>query len=354
MSTLSFDLAVQRGAFRLRLGASINNGGITALFGPSGAGKTTLLRALAGLERANTGYIRFGDEIWFDSEHRRSLPAHRRGVGYVFQEPRLFPHLSVRDNLLFGYGRGEAPILGEVADYLGLFALLDRDVTTLSGGEARRVALGRALLSGPKLLLLDEPLSGLDQAARSEILPYLRGLRERFALPVIYVSHQLDEIGQLAERIMVLSRGRLVAAGQPTDIDVALALSRQGLEQTGVILDADLIDRRVTQGLSAVEVDGQRLLVSQPGFTATERIRLRVLARDVSLALDPPGRTSILNILRGHITALAPQGSAQVLVTVALARQQLLALVTRHSADNLALVPGLAVYVQVKSVALLA
>lgn len=354
MSTLAFELVVQRGAFRLSLGTSIDNGGVTALFGPSGAGKTTLLRTLAGLERADTGHIRFGDEIWFDSESRRSLPTHRRGVGYVFQEPRLFPHLSVRDNLLFGYGRGRAPILGEVAGYLGLCALLDRDVSTLSGGEARRVALGRALLSGPKLLLLDEPLSGLDQAARSEILPYLRGLRGRFALPVLYVSHQLDEIGQLADRIMVLSGGRLAAVGRPTDVDVALALSRQSLEQTGVILDANLIERRVAPGLSAVEVDGQKLLVSQPEFTAMSGIRLRVLARDVSLALDPPGRTSILNILRGHVTALRPQGPAQVLVTVALARQQLLALITRHSADNLALAPGLAVYAQVKSVALLA
>jgi molybdate transport system ATP-binding protein len=299
-------------------------------------------------------------EVWQDQTSFR--PPHERATGYVFQEASLFPHLSVRRNLLFGAPRGE-PVSGsgaatfdEVLDLLALESLLDRSPQNLSGGERQRVAVGRALLSQPKLLLMDEPLSALDRLTKDEILPFLERLHERLALPVIYISHDMTELERLSDHLVLMRAGRVIAAGPlnavQSDPSLPLAVARDA----AVSFDAVAEDYDGAYGILTFRLGGGRLLVPGSPVVAGERRRLRIAASDVSLALEPPKASSILNVLPARIVAKTPTGRNEIIVVLTLAADgdgpRLLARITRRSWEQLGLCDGMAVFAQVKGVSL--
>ncbi len=304
MPVLEIEARLARGDFRLDAACRIAGEGITALFGPSGSGKSTLLRIAAGLERA-AGRVAFGGETWADG--RRFTPPHRRRAGLVFQDARLFPHLSVEGNLAYAEKRAGlgGPARAEVVEALDLAPLLARRPDTLSGGEQRRVAIGRALLAAPRLLLLDEPLSGLDLRRKGEILPLIAGLPDRFALPVVFVSHDLDEVAQLADRMVVLANGRVAAEGP-----IAVVMARLDVqEMTGRFEAGSLVEATVTgqdraHHLTRLDLCGQPLEMPALDIADDTRIRLRIRARDVALATGPVEGLSIRNALAGTLADL--------------------------------------------------
>lgn len=356
---LEVDVHHRLGAFTLQAQFSAAQG-LTALFGPSGAGKTSLVRLIAGLERPQQGRIVLDGAVLVDSARRRCVPAHRRGIGYVFQEPRLLPHLSVRQNLLYGrwFSRrpglalGPAPELARVVELLGIGALLGRHPGGLSGGEAQRVAIGRALLSRPRLLLMDEPLASIDALRKTEILPYLERLRDELKIPIVYVSHALDEIVRLATTLVVIDGGRSVACGA---LDAVLAridlpiLSRR--LDAGVVLDATVVEHDPQWQLTALRCAFGVLRVPRIAVTAGSALRIWVRARDVSLAQTAPPDTSILNILPARVVALGGGDEATVDVRLDCNGAPLLARITRLSAQRLALHPGRELQALVKGVA---
>jgi molybdate transport system ATP-binding protein len=335
--------------------------GVTALFGPSGCGKTTVLRCIAGLQRLADGVCVVGGEVWQDRDGA-FLPTHRRPLGYVFQEASLFPHLSVRRNLLFGAPRGDGDAgrgkiaFDEVVELLGVTRLLDRSPRKLSGGERQRVAIGRALLSQPKLLLMDEPLSALDRATKDEILPFLERLRDRLSLPIVYVSHSIAEVERLADQIVLMEKGRVIGAGPLDEIESDPALPLAVARDAAVTLDGVIEAYDSRYGLLTLSVRGGALAVPAPPAAIGERRRIRVIAGDVSLAREPPGSSSILNILPARIVSMNPVGSNEVVVVAALgadgAGARLLSRVTRKSWEHLGLAEGMSVHAQVKAVAL--
>jgi molybdate transport system ATP-binding protein len=350
------------GKFALDAGFTSPAKGVTALFGPSGCGKTTVLRCIAGLLRVSEGVCEIDGDRWQD-RYGTFLPTHRRPLGYVFQEASLFAHLTVRRNLLFGAPRdngggaaGEAIAFDEVVDLLGVTALLDRSPRNLSGGERQRVAIGRALLSQPKLLLMDEPLSALDRATKNEILPFLERLRDRLALPIVYVTHDLAEVERLADQIVLMEKGRVLAAGPlevlQSDPMLPLATGRDAAVGLDSVIEAH--DSRY--GLLTLAVRGGRFIVPAPPAPIGGRRRIRVVAGDVSLAREPPGPSSILNVLPGRIVAMRPVDLNAIVAVVALGADgsgaRLLSRLTRKSWEQLGLAEGVAVYAQVKAVAL--
>ena len=345
------------GAFMLDAAFDAPASGVTALFGPSGCGKTSVLRCVAGLQRLAHGFCAVDGEIWQDAV--RFQPPHARAIGYVFQEASLFPHLSVRGNLLFGAPRAPARAgarYDETVDLLGLGALLTRSPRHLSGGERQRVAIGRALLSDPKLLLMDEPMAALDRDAREEILPFLERLRDRLALPMLYVSHDMLEVERLADHLVLMEAGRVVASGplQSLQADPTLRLARA--RDAAVSLDCVVESYDERYGLLSLAVEGGRLLAPSPPMARGERRRLRVEAGDVSLARGPLGASTILNGLACRILIATPIGPHVVVATLGLGREgvgaRLLARITRKSWDELDLREGDAAWAQVKSVAL--
>lgn len=327
--------------------------GVTALFGASGAGKTSILRAVAGLDRQATGTVRIGDTCWQD-ETRFTAPEHR-GVGYVFQEPSLFEHLSVIANIDYGLKRasGTPERRDELIRLLGLEPLLQRDVRTLSGGERRRVAITRALATAPRLLLLDEPLAGLDRARKSELLPYLEQLISALDLPVLLVSHDLDEVARLADHLVLLEAGRVVASGPLQETLARLDLPLSQAEDASAVLAGRVATLDERWDLAEIAVGDCRLHVPAGSLRAGQDVRLRIAARDVSLALDPPLRSSILNVLAGTIEQRVDRPPLTQLELALGDGTRLLARVTCKSADHLDLQPGDSVYAQVKSVAVL-
>jgi len=339
--------------FRLDVDAALPGRGITALFGRSGSGKTTFLRCVAGLEKAPGGRLLVGGELWQDGN--RFLPVHRRPLGYVFQESSLFPHLSAGGNLAYASRRSgaDSAILYErVVQLMGIGPLLDRLPDHLSGGERQRVAIARALLIQPRLLAMDEPLASLDSPHRLEILPYIERLREDFDIPVLYVSHSIDEVARLADHILVLEAGRVAAQGPLTDVlsrvDLPLALG----EETGVVLQGHVVERDSRWQLARVSLDGGDIWVRDRGDARGQAVRLRVLARDVSLALTSREDTSILNRLPVTVEEIADdRDAAMSVVRLALGADRLLARVTCRSVHHLALAAGKRVWAQVKSVA---
>lgn len=357
-----------RAAFRGRLGRFALDAafdapatGVTGLFGPSGCGKTTILRCVAGLTRLDEGYCAVNGEVWQDG--RRFRPAHRRAIGYVFQEASLFPHLSVRRNLLYGAPGGVPPAAGtgvigfdEVVALLGLARLLDRAPQHLSGGERQRVAVGRALLSQPKLLLMDEPLSALDRQTKEEILPFLERLHASLSLPILYVSHDMAEVERLADHLVLMEAGRVRTSGPlnalQSDPTLPLATSRDA----SVSLEAVVADYDPAYGLVALEVGGARFIVpSAPGARGEKR-RVRIAAGDVSLTREAGGSSTILNILPVRIESASRLGDNEILAVLKLgpdaAGARLLARVTRKSWERLGLTQDMDVFAQVKSVAL--
>jgi len=345
---------LRRGDFLLDVDLEVPGRGVTALFGPSGSGKTTLLRTMAGLERDPRGFCRVLSEVWQDGGN--FLPPHRRPLGYVFQEASLFPHLSVRDNLAYGYRRvpaGQRRVsLEEAAALLGVHRMLNRHPASLSGGERQRVAIARALLSSPRLLLMDEPLSGLDRASKRDILPYLERLHDELAMPVLYVSHATDEVTGFADHLVMLEAGRIRASGPITELLTRLEFAAgQGGDAEAVIL-ATVAGHDEEFHLSYLDFPGGRFCVARNRLQPGQVARLRVLARDVSLTLERQTGTSILNIFPAMVDGLVEEGPGQVLVRLDIGGARLLSRVTRKSASTLELQPGKAVYAQVKAVAL--
>jgi len=354
---MNLRLRIWRGDFALTVEESFPAAGIIALFGPSGAGKTTLLRCLAGLERAAEGLLSLGSVTWQDEARRLFVPPHRRRVGMVFQEPRLFDHLNARANLEYGLKLTPVAEQGlsfdEVVTALDLAALLDRMPHQLSGGERQRVALGRALLTCPQLLLLDEPFAPLDRARKDAILIFLAQLPARFGMPIIFVSHTLDDVIQLADYLILQEAGRISGHGPLTEMLKRLDLSLAQRDDAGTVIEAAVTSHDDHYHLTTVSFTGRYLNISRLARPIGEKLRLHIHARDVSLTLHAPAGTTILNVLPCRITAIAPADNpAQVLVMLESAGQALLARVTRKSRDQLGLSPGLTVYAQVKSVAL--
>jgi molybdate transport system ATP-binding protein len=327
-------------------------GGVTALFGHSGAGKSTVVRAIAGLMRPDKAEVTLGDRV-LDGAGRR-VPPHRRRIGCVFQDAALFPHLTVRQNLSYGRGFSNRPGLpfDEVVDLLDLRPLLARRPAGLSGGERSRTAIGRALLSDPDLLLLDEPLAALDEGRKADILPYLERLRDGVALPMIYVSHALPEVARLANHIVVLQAGRVLRAGPTADIlsDPQLAQAL-GLREAGAVFTARL-SRVEADGLAVMETAAGSLYL--PGVRAQvgQTLRLRIPAQDVILSRDRPIGLSALNILSAEVVSLTPIDPTSVMVNLRLVDQTILARITTRSANALALTPGTPCFAILKSVAM--
>jgi molybdate transport system ATP-binding protein len=335
--------------------------GVTALFGPSGCGKTMVLRCIAGLQRFNDGLCEIDGDVW-QARDGTFLPTHRRPLGYVFQEASLFAHLSVRRNLLFGAprqndGAARAAIeFDEVVELLGVTALLDRSPRNLSGGERQRVAIGRALLSQPKLLLMDEPLSALDRVTKSEILPFLERLRDRLSLPIVYITHDFAEVERLADHIVLIQKGRVIAAGPLGDLQSDPSLPLAISQDAAVSLDGVIEAYDAGYGLLTLGVRGGRFTVPASPATIGEHRRIRISADDVSLAKEPAGPSSILNVLPGRIISANPVDAGEFIVVLALAidgdGSRILSRVTRKSWDLLGLAEGDGVQAQVKAVAL--
>ena len=356
-SGLQVQLQYQRGDFALDVDINVPSRGITALFGPSGAGKTTCLRAVAGLDPGIAGQIAFAGDVWQDSLTRRFVPAHRRRIGYVFQEASLFPHLSVSGNLDYGQrrARGNRPVNREaLLEQFGVDHLLARRVGSLSGGERQRVAIVRVLLSDPVLLLLDEPLSALDAPARSDLLGCLEQLHAKLAVPTIYVSHAIDEVARLADHLVVMEAGRVLSQGS---LQATLASGKLPLamsDQLGVVIEGQVIAQDPVDHLIELAFQGGRLWLPQRAERVGDRLRCRIGARDVVLSTSPPAAgSSALNVIQtvvvGMIDAAHP---SQCIVRLDVHGTALLASITRRSWRSLALAPGSRVWAQVKAMAL--
>jgi molybdate transport system ATP-binding protein len=329
--------------------------GITALFGPSGCGKTSLLRALAGLDRHPEGYLKVGGLLWQGPD--TFLPPHRRPIGYVFQEASLFEHLSVGGNLAYGLKRvppGDRRIpLERAIALLGIGPLLQRRPATLSGGERQRVAIARALAVSPRLLLMDEPLAAVDRERRQEILPWIEALHRELDIPIVYVSHIAEEVSQLADHLVLMRGGRILASGDVhelfTRLDLPLALEADATS----VIEATVCGHDEEYRLTRLEFPGGQLTLTRQALAIGSPVRLRLAARDVSLTLERQSGTSILNILPVTVDDISLDDSAQVTVRLLAANVPILARVTRKSALELGLQPGLGVFAQVKSIALL-
>jgi molybdate transport system ATP-binding protein len=336
------------GAFALDVAFKTERAGVTALFGPSGAGKTSIVNAVAGLFRPAEGRIAIGGRVVLDTKAGVFVPARARRTGYVFQDSRLFPHMNVEDNLRFGWRRAQAPMdeheIEHVVEMLGLTRLLERDPKTLSGGEKGRVALGRALLSSPDILLLDEPLAALDAARRAEILPYLERLRDETRLPMLYVSHNVDEVARLADEIVVLRDGRVAAQGSVFDL---LTRIEGEIEPVGAVIDARIDSHG--EDLSVLVFDAGRLLVPRIARETGARVRVRLRAEDIMLAREEPRAISANNILPATVAQIA-RGERQADVQLALGAARMVARITLASAKRLELAPGTSVFAIVKSV----
>jgi molybdate transport system ATP-binding protein len=358
-------LGMRRPGFELDVDLALPGRGITALFGPSGCGKTTVLRALAGLERAQ-GRVVIAGEVWQDDTSGVFVPTHQRPIGYVIQEAALFPHLDVMRNLVYGERRIGAEhrkiALDQAVELLGIGHLLARKPATLSGGERQRVAIARALLTSPRLLLMDEPLAALDAARKAEILPYLERLHGELAMPIVYVTHSMDEVAHLADHLVLMRSGGVLAAGPLSALLSRTDLPLAGADDAGVVIDAVVAAHDPVYHLTRLHLPEGSLWVGAVRQAVGARVRARVLARDVSVTCEPPSATSILNVLPVTLEQLQCEAATATLrllighgeqVLADPASLRLLARITRRSCDGLGLHPGLRLYAQIKGVALM-
>nr|WP_255719612.1 molybdenum ABC transporter ATP-binding protein [Pelomonas sp. P8] len=354
-------LALPRRGFHLSVDLALPGQGVSVLFGPSGCGKTTVLRALAGLERA-AGRIVVDGQVWQDDGARVFLPTHRRPLGYVIQEAALFPHLDVAANLAYGRrraGADAARIAPEaVIELLGIGALMQRRPATLSGGERQRVAIARALATGPRLLLMDEPLAALDPARKAEILPYLERLHRELALPVVLVTHALEEAARLADHLVLMAEGRVQAAGPLLELLARTDLPLSRHDEAGVVVEAAVAAHDQAYGLTRIGFAGSGLWLGAAAVPVGGRVRARVLARDVSVARHAPQQSSLLNALPVVLDSLQIEASTALLRLRVMPGDagpavHLLARITRRSLDALVLQPGEALFAQVKGAALM-
>ena len=349
--------ALTLGSFTLDVDLRLPDAGVSVLFGPSGCGKTTLLRCLAGLQRAPQGRLVVAGQVWQDGH--RFVPTHERAVGVVFQQASLFPHLTVQGNLDYGLSRTPAAerriALSEAVALLGIEALLARQPAGLSGGERQRVAIARALVASPRLLLMDEPLAALDARRKAEILPYLERLPAALTIPIVYVTHAVAEATRLADHLVLLDAGRVQAQGPLHELSARLDVSLAQDEDAGVVLNGTVAERDAAWALARLDFEGGALWTRDTGLAVGQRVRVRVAARDVSLALAELPGTSINNQLAGVVERIAPDTQpSQALALVRVGSVLFMARLTRRSVQRLQLAPGSAVWVQVKSVALLA
>ena len=327
--------------------------GVTVLFGRSGSGKTTIVNAVAGLLRPGRGRIAIGERVLCDTAQRLHLPPYRRRLGYIFQEGRLFPHLSVRQNLRYGQWfapRGaRAEDMARVVEMLGIGDLLSRRPGALSGGEKQRVAIGRALLSAPRAILADEPLASLDEARKAEILPYLERLRDEVDIPILYVSHSASEVARLATTVVALDAGRVVAQGRAEEVLGDPAITPLGAREAGAVLAARVV-RHHEDGLSELDAGGAALWLPRVDRAEGAELRVRIAAHDVIVARGRPEGLSALNVLRGVVQAVREGAGPGAIVAVDTKAGRVLARITRRAAAALALAPGAEVHVVVKAV----
>jgi molybdate transport system ATP-binding protein len=351
---LHVSVSKRRPQFCLEASFSAPVPGVTALFGRSGSGKTTLVNLIAGLLAPDAGEVRLADEVLTDTRRGIAVAVEQRRIGYVFQEARLFPHLTVKGNLHYGEKRASgAPFIGfdEVVTLLGLAALLERRPRELSGGERQRVSLGRALLSQPRLLLLDEPLASLDAARREEVLPYLVALRDRLSIPMVYVSHDFDEVLRLATYVVLLEGGRVLAQGPVNEMSLRPELqSIVGPELVGAVLEGVVTRLDAARGTAELAVGSGTLQVSLRDVSPGARIRLQLLARDVILAVQPVQGLSVRNALASTVVGITDDDYGAVLVRVDVGGAIVLARITHAALAALNLRPGDAVWTLVKAV----
>ncbi|WP_017906762.1 molybdenum ABC transporter ATP-binding protein [Pseudomonas asplenii] len=347
--------------FALDLDLHLPGRGVTALFGHSGSGKTTCLRCIAGLEKAPQAFIQVNDEVWQDSRRQLFVPPHKRALGYVFQEASLFPHLSVRANLEFGLRRipraQRRVDMLHATELLGISHLLKRHPQHLSGGERQRIGIARALLTSPRLLLMDEPLAALDSQRKGEILPYLERLHDELDIPVLYVSHSQDEVARLADHIVLLSAGKAVASGPIGDTLARLDLPMALGNDAGVVIEGQISAYDPHYQLVTLQLPGSAssLRVAHAPLAIGTQLRCKVQARDVSLSLQAEEHSSILNRLPVTVTGeTAADNQAHVLLRLDADGSPLLARITRYSRDQLQLQPGQRLWAQIKAVAVLA
>lgn len=350
------ELAVtrQQGSFHLDVALRAGTG-ITALFGPSGSGKTSIINMVAGLARPDHGRIVVDDRVLFDARAGIDIAPERRRLGYVFQDGRLFPHLSVRANLNFGRDRlaqGERKVdFDAVVEVLGIGHLLDRRPALLSGGEKQRVAIGRALLASPRILLMDEPLAALDANRKAELLPFISALSRRFAIPIVYVSHSMDEVLSLADTLVLMDQGRVAAAGPTENLLSRPELrSLTGRWDAGAVIRATVAGHDPRTGITRLDFSGGSLQMARNHLPVGATVRLRVHASDIALALDPPGRVSVRNILAATIVSVADGEGHMVDVILDCGGTRLWAQISRQAQDDLALAAGQQVHAMIKAV----
>jgi len=343
--------------FSLDVDLALPGRGVTALFGASGSGKTTFLRVIAGLERASSAYIEVNGEVWQDNTCGIFLPTHKRALGYVFQDASLFTHLDVLRNLEYGMRRisttsCQVPLDQAVA-LLDIGHLMQRKPDKLSGGERQRVAIARALTTSPRILLMDEPLAALDAKRKSEIMPYLERLHDELDIPILYVSHSPDEVARLADHLVLLEQGKVIASGATNVLLTRLDLDLAHGDAASALVTATISAHDPEYHLSSATFSGGQLLLPQQSATIGQQVRIRVQARDVSLSLAPQRDTSILNTLAATVTELSVDAEGQVMVGLDANGTRLLARITSKSCVAMDLVPGKALYAQIKGIAIL-
>jgi molybdate transport system ATP-binding protein len=349
---LQVNIKLLRGTFQLDADFTAPLPGVTALFGRSGCGKTTLVNLLAGLISRGEGRIALDGEVWFDSSRGICVPAEHRRIGYVFQDARLFPHFTVRGNLLYGAAPATSgsAYFDEIIGLLGLESLLARRPGGLSGGEKQRVALGRALLTRPRLLLLDEPLASLDVSRRDEVLPYLTRLRDHSAIPMVYVSHQFEEVLRLATHVVVLDKGRAVASGDVGAVSLTPELRGiVGPDAAGAVVEGRVIGIDSAEGLATIALGAGFLRVATRSLAVEQKVRLQLLARDMILAIEEPRGLSVRNQLRGIVRGVTTDPGGD-LIEVDAGGVTILARITAAATRELSLAPGNSVWVLVKAV----
>ncbi len=327
--------------------------GLTVLFGSSGSGKTTVINAVAGLSRPVQSRIVVNGEVMSDSAEGRWVPPQQRGLGYVFQEGRLFPHMSVQKNLLYGNrlakGRAEVASFDQVVEILGIGSLLERRPAELSGGEKQRVAIGRALLARPKLILADEPLAALDEPRKAEILPYFERLRDEFSLPILYVTHSIAEVARLATTVVALKDGKVERVGAAAEVLSDPSFTPMGPRAVGAVLEAKVVAHH-EDGLTELTANGVALMLPQLSHAIGDQVRVRVAAHDVILSREAPKGLSALNIVEGRVQSVRSGGGPGAIVSVDTKAGRILARITRRSAAALELSEGVTCYAVMKSV----
>jgi molybdate transport system ATP-binding protein len=339
------------GAFKLDVDLCLPNTGITVLFGDSGSGKTTLLRCIAGLQHAPQGYLEINGKLWQDSEKGIFLPTHKRSLGYVFQDANLFPHLTVMGNLHFGLKRirkQSTTILEPILELLGITHLLSRMPDKLSGGERQRVAIARALVLNPEILLMDEPLASLDAKRKREIMPYLSKLHLQTNIPILYVTHSQQEVAQLADYLVILDKGKILASGTLSETLSRLEVTLSQDREAAMVWAGTIVSHEIKYHLTYAVFEGGTLTLPMIDAVIGTPLRVQIFARDVSIALEKPIATSIINILSANIKGILDDQCGRTIVELQIGKQLLLAHITSKSAQSLQLKIGMAVFVQIK------